>query len=622
MNFRSKILACFISVALIAVTLPVRLDFNALDKRVELKANEAEAVVPVAGAAAAFLGEVAAACGLTASELVATVVGTVTVASGLNFARETGVEFGNTAADNLRNVINAAGYPDWDELTQEEQEDWGTEENYNAAKFNELADAFGLGETRDEYYSNYASSGGGNIDYTESESHTLEKLGRIGTRWVNGASNTVQDLLDSLQPDYMQTLQNYTGYSTTFKEYYRSDYSLWPSSAPNSLFVGSGSYYRVIRTYYGSSSMNAIYVTASSSTVYWLIYKSVGPYNTQLVIHPFSKEGFNYGSNIKTYSASGVVPADPAVNTNTNATKYTVNEHDIYVGSGAGGSIDSNSQLLESTFPVNNVTVGSWEHQVMEQILYGDDQIGDWPVDVVGYPDNISEDADKEIYYPTGGIVPNINFNAFETAPEENPGTGGGTDLSEVIELLQRFHFTVDWNLLVQDNPLRNAVLEIVSAMNHFHFYNSTGQLKVHDEGVFDAISDMSSYLGGLLTQIQSTLSGFFVTDTAGDIIGDLDFPDLGDKAADLVDTISTLAPFGAMALLSELVAILSQTGHISKPEMSFDFNFMPDHEYDITIDLSWLDDVRPVINVFCIITLIVGLYGCTARLVELEAAA
>ena len=649
-TLRSKILACFLALSLVLLTTPVSLNFDTHNKSIEIQPNQAHAVLPIGAAAAAFLADIAAASGLTVSELVTTVVGMTAVSTGMGIAREAGINYGNAASVNLGNLIDAADYPAWDTLSEEQQESWGSKENYDSAKFNSLLDAFDLGDARDRFY----SSDGGNVDYTSDELTRLEQLGSIGQNWIKNGSNTVQNIIDSMNPQYQNVFQNFIGRST-YKKITGADYDNWPSGAPDELYINVGNYC-MIKSGPDASNRYIYMQTQSTADVYYIVmYRNYG--NGRYAsknIYMFSKSGFKFGSNTKTIAADKPVVLDPvSATTDSREMNGTGDYSGKFYYNGGYVSEGGSSDYVESTMMANQFTGTnlSWVNQVEQIILFSEDAtagLGSATPDIVGYPEDILTQGDTNIYFPSTGIVPGTNWQDYETQPETPPIIDEEVDLTEIIELLKRFHFTVDYNLLVQDNPLRSAVREIASSLDRFNFYSqygelkvhdqrlqdalslllgkfqfySTGQLKVHDEGVYDAIGDMSRTLGGLLNQIQATLSGFFVTDTATDVIGDLNFPDLGDKAVDLVDTISTLAPFGAMFLISELVAILSQVGKIQSPSMVFDFNFMPGQEYGLTVDLSWLDDAKPIINLACIVTLIVALAGATARLIELEAAA
>ena len=617
-KLRSKIFACFLALALVLLTTPIGLNVDTQNKSIEIQSNKAHAVVPVAGAAAAaLLSEMAAAAGMTVSEFVVSTVGMIAVGTGMGIATNGGINYGNDAAVNLGNLMDAADYPAWETLSSESQEAWGNKEYYDSAKYNSLLDAFGLGDARERFY----SSGGG-FEFTADETDRLAQIGRIGQNWINNGSNTVDSILESLSPDTQETIVNYIGHGS-FKEIDGTKINGWPSGLATDLFVNSGDYCLLKhgpRKYNDAMQIGYVQVQSTSDVYYLVCVEPSGDFRSY-GIYMFSKSGFNFGWTNQN------IPVDQPANLNqvsmtTQSATATYQGNTYYYGYLTSSGTGFNTKC-ECTMAINYI---NWKNRdilaVLPLLLFNDDSIldgiGPTEPNVEGYPDNIGDDGQTEIYMPALGINPNNTWNEYTTQPETPPDTGDEVDLTEIIELLKRFHFTVDYNLLVQDNPLRSAVLEIVSTLNKFKFYNVTGQLKVHDEGVYEGLGD----IGGILRQIQSTLSSFFVTDTATDVIGDLDFPDLGDKAVDLVDTISTLAPFGAMLLISEVISILSQVGKIQSPSMVFDFNFMPGEQLDLVIDVSWLDDAKPVINVFCIVTLIVALAGATARLVELEAAA
>lgn len=606
-KLRSKIFACFLALALVLLTTPIGLNLDTQNKSIEIQSNKAHAVVPVAGAAAALLAELAAASGLTVSEFVATVVGSCAVATGMGIAIDSGINYGNDAAVNLGNLMDAADYPAWDTLPDSTKEAWGDKQYYDSAKFNSLLDAFGLGDARERFY----SSGGG-FEFTADETNRLEQLGRIGQNWINNGSNTVQSVIDSMSPQYNQYIGAYLGHST-FKVVHGSDVDNWPSGAPETVNVNIGNYCLTKRSKSDGTSVEYVQTQSTDDVYFILTY-----YGANYSVKMFSKSGFSYGYNAKTVYDGQQVVLNPVTPT-TQASEKTFQGNTFYY---AGHSRSGGGNFAESTMAANATDLdGQIWVQICGAILFDSDAtstLGDIVPDIEGYPDDILAQGDTNVYFPAVGIQPGNTWENFETQPETPPVVDDEEDLSEIIELLKRFHFTVDYNLLVQDNPLRSAVLEIVSTLDKFKFYNVTGQLKVHDDGVYDSLGD----IGGILRQIQATLGSFFVTDTASDVIGDFEFPELEDRALDLVDTISTLAPFGAMLMVSEVVSILSQVGKIQKPELRFDFGFMPGHSYPLVLDLSWMDQMKPVINIVCITTLILGLMGVTARLVELEAAA
>ena len=541
-KFRNKILAYFLALALVVLNTPVSLNFDALNKSIEIQSNKAHAVVPLAGAAAAFLADVAAASGLTVGEFVATVVGMAAVGTGMGLATDAGINYGNAASVNLGNLIDAADYPAWDTLTSEQQQSWGTKQEYDSAKFNSLLDAFDLGDARDRFY----SSSGGNIDYTSDELTRLEQLGSIGQNWINNGANTVQSIIDSMNPQYNSVIQGYIGHST-YKKILGEDYENWPSSAPDELYINVGNYC-LIKSGPDASNRYTYIQAQSTDDVYFIVmYRNAasGVYASKNV-YLFSKSGFKFGTNSKTVLDGNPVILDTVTPTTDSR---EINATGNYAGSvfynGAYVSEGGTSNYVESTMMANqfNGSNLSWINTVEQIILFSEDAtagLGAPVADIVGYPEDILTQGDTNVYFPSTGIVPGSNWQDYETQTDTPPVIDEEVDLTEIIELLKRFHFTVDYNLLVQDNPLRSAALEIASSLNRFNFYTqygelkvhdqrlldalsllfgnfqfySTGQLKVHDEGLYDGIGDMSNHLAELLQQIQATLSGFFVTDT------------------------------------------------------------------------------------------------------------
>lgn len=611
MRFRSKILSCFLAIALVMACVPVNVETSE-NGFIRLSVNEADANPVAVAGALAFLESAASAAGLTSAQFVATCAGIATISTGMAWGRQEGIKMGDSLSDNLDNLIDAADYPAWESLTSEQQNSWGSQENYNAAKFNSLMGAFGLENERDEFY----SSGGANFEWQDNAQDRLNQLGRIGSNWVNNASNTVQDLISTLTPNSQSVFETYYGVSDS-RLINGSDYSNWPANAPNNIYVTNGNYFYYEVRVEGYGARTTYYQKATGSDVIWITIYS----GTTMSVWCCSKQSFMFGQNSKTLYDSnnpGQVVLVP-VSLNETSSEKTINGNTFYV---IGTSTSGISSYRNSNMNINvfsSVINANDMYKMMEQILFGPDlNLGALPVDVVGFPEDIEEEPDTDIYFPSLGISPSITWDEYQT--EQDSGSSGGgesVDLTEIINILRHFQWYASGALKVYDAQLDATSKEIVSNLNKFTFY-ANGVLKVHDEGVYDLLTDIQSTLLG----IKASVDRFFLSQTTSDVIGDLDFSELGQKSTTLLETISSLAPFGALLLLSDLIAILSQTGKISKPELVFPFRFMPGSDYSVTIDLSWLDDAKPIINAMCIITLLVGLYGVTARLIELEAAA
>ena len=127
---------------------------------------------------------------------------------------------------------------------------------------------------------------------------------------------------------------------------------------------------------------------------------------------------------------------------------------------------------------------------------------------------------------------------------------------------------------------------------------------------------------GGNTSGITSRLDviiALLSTPDVNDIIGDFDYDGLLRNAEDLRSKLSTLAPFGAFALISAMLAIWSQSSVLTTPRIEVPFNFFGSGN-SVSLDMSWLTDIQPVID-FCMISLLIlCLVNASVRIIEMEA--
>lgn len=597
---------------------------------VPLEVKQAHAV-PVAVPGAAFIAECAAAAGISAGDLVATVVGISTVSTGMAFGYDQGVKMGSDLTSNLNNLIEAADYPPYDTLSEQDQQSWGSKENYDAAKFNSLLDAFGIGEDRDSFY----SSGGANFEFSENVKDRLEQLGRIGSNWANGAANTVNDLLASLSEGHEQVFQQYYGVSQ-YEEVNGTDYTEWPENFPATVYVNKGNYFRIDQVY---STQNNVLQRASGRDIYWVIFFNERQWHSVL----FSKEPFMYGSRSDAASEQGV----PAVSLTGTSQEKTINGNTFYY---VDLETTRRGSYSNPTMQITNITYAQTSYdkfeKMCEQILYGQNlAIGEMPIDVAGYPQDISQDGEKPIYYPNDGITDSVTWDDYEVPTINVPGAdlstiegilqklkfdsdsclqvydhhiysflvGMKTDVTKLMgdikQILQNLKFDNSMNLNVYDGNVYNMLLQIRELLNQSKY--NDGNFKVHDLGVFDNLTDIQSSLLEIITILK--------TPDVNDLVGDFDFDQLKQNSEDIVDRLSELAPFGAFALIASMLAIWTGVYQINDPSFTVPFNFADSG--NVVINLSWLSDLQPVIDFFMISLLIWCLANASMRMIEREAA-
>lgn len=534
----------------------------------EMKVNKAQALPNSTGKEFDFLEEIARAAGLTTGTSVATVSGVLGAGLGFVASKGLSIDIDGNGVNNLAALVDAADYPDWDTLTTEEKEIWDNDRTeYDAQKFNSLMAAFGLESAHQRYIT------ADNFEWTNEEQTILQKLKNVGDNWVNRAGNSITNINELLTSDATNVVAQYQGLNTNVIN--GTDIVDWPDDLPDYVYTTLTN--RVTIEY-----SNTKYIYATNIEVYAIVNR--GSSNFGIIL--FSKYPFKYGYSSR---SNGYWPSEP--NLNSDGAERIKNENVFYsawstTGTGGASEIRTNAPLNYLT----NDQMNSLYSNI--GLVFGQSSVTEqYEPDLPGYPDDVSQEPNQIVYYPVQGINDDTTWEDFTSEPEKDdhetaPTPEVNDDLAGIVELLKQFKFYV------------------------------TGQLKVHDEGLHEVLGDIYFEV----SNIRGILERWFQIDTAPDVIGEFDFPELQTRSEGLLDTISSLAPFGALNLLSEMVAILSTTGNLADPEMEFDFDFFPGHEYKLNLDLSWMDDAKPVFNFACITTLVLGLLGSTIRIIEMEA--
>lgn len=102
-------------------------------------------------------------------------------------------------------------------------------------------------------------------------------------------------------------------------------------------------------------------------------------------------------------------------------------------------------------------------------------------------------------------------------------------------------------------------------------------------------------------------------------IIGQFDWGAFNQRSSDMLDNISELAPFGAIALVAAEFNVIAEVNAITNPQFDMPFKFSGSNNH-VVIDLGWLDDARPLFNFFSILMLIMMLTSITMDYVREEA--
>lgn len=461
----------------------------------------------------------------------------------------------------------------------------------------------GLNNAKEDFY----GSGGNDFSWTDTAHDAIADLGRLTRSIViNGVGALFGDIQDAFDSNGKQQIQRYIG-QASYVEVEGTNYDNWPSNAPAKVYVSKGN---SSFTHWMEGTSNYYYLTSYSEDVYMIgNFSNAVPRGSAYTVRAFSKTPFSYNTAGFSRLESVAYPSP-----NINATEKTSPQTYYMIGTTSSGL--TTKQYMESDIYVtgngNHLTYqeDTALNQVIPIILFGSDLNFSGNM-IPNYPESIQTNIN--VYYPENGITNETPWLSYVTAPSGGSESGGEVDLTELITILQ----SIESKLGLLDSTSEDLTT-LETAIAQFKFYTG-GILKVHDEGIFDSLTDIGNDIASILAELQAWPK--YDAPDAPDIIGDFDFPELQNKSDELLENIATLAPFGGLLLLSEMVGILSQTGNLSEPEFVVPFNFMPGHSYNVEIDLSWLEDAQVYINFFCILSLILCLLNVTVRIIELEAA-
>lgn len=130
-------------------------------------------------------------------------------------------------------------------------------------------------------------------------------------------------------------------------------------------------------------------------------------------------------------------------------------------------------------------------------------------------------------------------------------------------------------------------------------------------------LSGITSQLSTMNANVAAILAKMGVSDNYSTLIGDFDEEAFDDRVDSMLDLASSVAPFGAIYLISSEFNLLNTVSVIQSPTMDWNFNFFGQNT--VHIDVSWLDGLKPVINFTTIFLLIYCLAMVSAKYIRTE---
>lgn len=581
-----------------------------------------------------YIEQLALANGMTANEFVVTYIASSQIASGYQLTDDFGISYGDTLENNLSHVASTDNYPSWNQLSSALQNQWNSAINYDAARWIEI---FNNGSGGRGTYESYEGSGGGNLDYDTVPGvlkTAISKIGSIARNWISGNGNSYDDVTSIFGAE-----QN-TGISNLISV-------MIPSNAVtvsrDSLGLDSNSGFpeniTILKTtsvsgysYNATTRKYTIRVCETNRPVYCIAQVKNGHVRNNTSVMYADTNPFYYGSA----QSSPEQLIYPLVNANSLASETSFDNVQFYLGGvtiSGGNYQDVNPFVFNQ--PANYVDNIFATNAVFAKLFSMDFSINTESREPMeDYPEE-QPAGNTVVYYPTNGINPSITWIDYTTAPgsgEDNPGDSTtGVDLSEIVSLLQRNNVLLErfkfasQDLKVADLVARQTLSEILAALQGNTGTDLTGvrsdlsDIESDLEDVYRVNNEMwysLTIINSLLQDIKNLIS---LPSNADSVIGDFDFQEYKSKSADLEDALEVIMPFAGLFWMQNIMDMLASGGDLDDPVFVFDFDFFPGSDASVSVDLRFLELVKPIINFFLLAILVMSLGRATMRFIEVE---
>lgn len=130
--------------------------------------------------------------------------------------------------------------------------------------------------------------------------------------------------------------------------------------------------------------------------------------------------------------------------------------------------------------------------------------------------------------------------------------------------------------------------------------------------GIYDATQTIIDYLIRLANNTSAPSPN-----VADSLIGEFDMDAFDENMETLNAEIAGIGVFGCITVLGTYIEIMTDVEELQKPQLVFPFEFGGFQNQSVTVDVSWLDDLKPAINYFLEFMLVMGLTFLTWEAVK-----
>lgn len=191
-----------------------------------------------------------------------------------------------------------------------------------------------------------------------------------------------------------------------------------------------------------------------------------------------------------------------------------------------------------------------------------------------------------------------------------NKLTASGSTISELVR-------NINNKLIASDSTISELVYSINSKLTS---NNATvAELMVSTNSKLSQLhtdfGTLETNISNIGNSVNAILALIAMDDVVSDVVGDFDSVDFSDNVDDVKDDMQNIAVYSSVVALGTYISQLN-VQPVNDPSITMPFTFAGSNE-NVVISVSWLDDVKPLINFALLFMLFLGLTAWSVNIVS-----
>lgn len=223
----------------------------------------------------------------------------------------------------------------------------------------------------------------------------------------------------------------------------------------------------------------------------------------------------------------------------------------------------------------------------------------------------------------------NLGATTTDDALTRSAINASTTRIVDAINRITTGSLTINGDVTADMSGVESRLDSVLAAIQAFRKY-ANGVLQVHDEGVYDNLTDVILTLEAICEPILDIRQiiidlGLAIIDEltsmgAETYIGEIPWDEVQEDGESIADRVMTLAPFAAFTLISAEIGTWANVLELNEPVLTLPFEFFGGSN-DVVIDMGGFADAKPLVHFLMISMLLWCIGNMSVRIIEREAA-